>query len=180
MKNVIRLLSVVLVAVAVTACGTVGGKRTDGGADVGDSAGTGAAGDAGVSTAGLAGPGVFTLQSLDDPASPLAKRVIYFEYDKSDVDAEGMSLLESHGAFLAAYPEVRVVLEGHADERGSREYNIALGERRAQAVRRLLMLQGAADSQIETVSFGEERPVALGHDEDSWWRNRRVEIIYQR
>jgi peptidoglycan-associated lipoprotein len=83
-----------------------------------------------------------------------------------------------HALILANDPAVRVRLEGHADERGSREYNIGLGERRAQSVRRMLMIQGASAAQIATVSFGEERPLALGSDEDSWSQNRRVEIKY--
>jgi len=84
----------------------------------------------------------------------------------------------SHAKFLAGHSGTRVRLEGHTDERGSREYNIGLGERRAQAVRRALLLQGASDAQISTVSYGEERPAVSGHDETSWAKNRRVEIVY--
>lgn len=178
MNNVIRIVTVVLFSMVLGACGTTGSTR-DGEADVGDSQGMDTGADAGATTSGVAGPGGFARESLEDPASPLANRIIYFEYDKSEVRPEGMALLESHGMYLSMYPDVKITLEGHADERGSREYNIALGERRAQAVRRLLLLQGAADAQIETVSYGEERPVALGHDESSWERNRRVEIVYR-
>lgn len=179
MKNVIRMVMVAIFSIALGACGTPGGTR-DGGAEVGDSSGmdTGADGAMGATTSGVAGMGEFAREALDDPASPLANRIIYFDYDKSEVKPEGMTLLEAHGMYLSMYPDVRITLEGHADERGSREYNIALGERRAQAVRRLLLLQGASDSQIDTVSYGEERPVALGHDDSSWERNRRVEIVY--
>jgi len=118
-------------------------------------------------------------QALDDDytAGELAT-VIYFDFDSSEVRADFTDVVARHALILANDPAVRVRLEGHADERGSREYNIGLGERRAQSVRRMLMIQGASAAQIATVSFGEERPVALGSDEDSWEQNRRVEIKY--
>ena len=104
--------------------------------------------------------------------------VIYFDFDQSDLRSEYADLLQRHSARLADNRRTRMRLEGHADERGSREYNIGLGERRSQAVRRLLLVQGASGDQISTVSFGEERPVAFGSDEESWQLNRRVEIKY--
>jgi peptidoglycan-associated lipoprotein len=115
---------------------------------------------------------------LNDPASPLSNRVIYFEYDSSAVRAEDQATLEAHAAYLAEHPNVTVRLEGHTDERGAREYNLALGERRAISIRQLLMLQGASVNQFEITSFGEERPAVEGHDEAAWSQNRRVEIIY--
>lgn len=118
--------------------------------------------------------------SLDDPNSLLATRVIYFDYDKSDVKSEFQQVVQAHAEYLAANSEASVTLEGHADERGTREYNIALGERRTIAVQRLLTLQGASSSQIRVVSYGEERPASLGHNEDAWSLNRRAEIIYNR
>ncbi len=118
------------------------------------------------------------VSALSDPASPLAKRVIYFELDSSQVDEEGRQIIGSHARFLAAHPELSIVLEGHADERGTREYNLALGERRAKAVRQLMVLQGVDPKQIQVISFGEERPVALDHNEAAWRLNRRVEILY--
>lgn len=126
------------------------------------------------------GEGQLAYPMDEDPASPLSKRVIYFDYDKSELPDEYRPIVQAHANFLGANPRARVVLEGHTDERGSREYNVALGERRAEATRRLMLFMGAAEDQIETVSFGEERPVALGHDESAWQQNRRVEIIYQR
>jgi peptidoglycan-associated lipoprotein len=116
---------------------------------------------------------------LQDPTSPLAKRVIYFDFDKSDIKSEYRPILQAHAEYLANHQRVHVRLEGHADERGTREYNIGLGERRANSVRAYLTLQGVSASQIETISYGEERPVAMGHDESSWRLNRRVEIVYQ-
>src|SRR6185437_9113971 len=111
-------------------------------------------------------------------AGVLAKRTIYFDFDNSEIKGEGTDIVAAHAKYLAANPSARVRLEGNTDERGSREYNIGLGERRAQAVRRALLLQGASDPQISTVSYGAERPVDPGHDEASWAKNRRVEIVY--
>ena len=106
--------------------------------------------------------------------------IIYFDFDRSDIRPEFAAAISAHAKHLAAFGAARVRLEGHTDERGSREYNIALGERRAQAVRRALLLQGGADAQIVTVSYGEERPVAEGSDETAYAKNRRVEILYGR
>jgi len=117
---------------------------------------------------------------LDDPNSLLSTRVIYFEFDSANIRAEDRPVVEAHAQYLAGDPGASVVLEGHADERGSREYNIGLGERRADAVRRLLTLLGVSDGQVRTVSYGEERPAGFGHDESTWWQNRRVELNYPR
>ena len=105
--------------------------------------------------------------------------VVYFEYDEADILPEFNALLQAHGQFLAQNPNTQLRLEGHADERGSREYNIGLGERRAQAVRRVLMLQGAGGQQLTTVSYGEERPAQTGSDDEAWRLNRRVELVYR-
>jgi peptidoglycan-associated lipoprotein len=108
----------------------------------------------------------------------LSKRVVYFDFDKSDIRADSQTVVAAHAAYLAKNPAQKVRLEGHADERGSREYNIGLGERRAQAVRRALLLQGVAEAQLSTVSYGEERPAVAGSDEQAYALNRRVEIVY--
>jgi peptidoglycan-associated lipoprotein len=133
---------------------------------------TGAAGstDSGQGRA-LAGQGG---QGAD--AALLAKTTIYFDFDSSEVKAEYAPVIAAHGKRLAADRGLKLRLEGNTDERGSAEYNVALGERRAQAVKRALLLQGATDGQLTTVSYGEERPVAEGHDEAAWSQNRRVEI----
>ncbi|MEM9056035.1 MAG: peptidoglycan-associated lipoprotein Pal [Pseudomonadota bacterium] len=107
----------------------------------------------------------------------LEQRTIYFDYDSTSVRREFEDQLRAHGQELRDNRNSRVRLEGHADERGSREYNIGLGERRAQEVRRLLMLSGASATQITTISYGEERPNAIGNDESAWSQNRRVELI---
>jgi peptidoglycan-associated lipoprotein len=124
---------------------------------------------------GVEANGVDSLPSQD----VLSQLVVYFDYDKNEIRPEFNQMLAAHGEFLASHPNAQVRLEGHADERGSREYNIGLGERRAQAVRRILMLQGASAEQLSTVSYGEERPVASGHDEAAYQQNRRVEIVYR-
>jgi len=106
--------------------------------------------------------------------------VIYFDFDRSDIRPEYASLINSHAKFLAGSGAVKIRVEGHTDERGSREYNIALAERRSQAVRRALMLQGAGDGQLTTVSYGEERPAVAGSDDSAYEKNRRVELVYGR
>ena len=118
-------------------------------------------------------------EMLQQTDGALADRTVYFEYDSAKLSDESLAMLEQHGDFIAANGEVSVRLEGHADERGSREYNIALGDRRAQSVRRVLLFQGASVGQIETVSYGEEQPAVEGHDESAWSKNRRVELIYK-
>ena len=109
----------------------------------------------------------------------MATRTLYFDYDESDIKPEFLDVIAAHARNLARNPATRVLLEGHCDERGSREYNIGLGERRAHAVRRAMLVQGVGASQIRTISYGEERPAVPGHNEAAWARNRRVEIIYR-
>ena len=115
---------------------------------------------------------------LDDPQSPLSVRTIYFESDSSEISSDYRSTVEAQSLYLQQNPSTSVILEGHGDERGSREYNLALGERRAKAVKQQMLLLGANSNQIRLVSYGEERPASDGHDESSWQQNRRVEILY--
>jgi peptidoglycan-associated lipoprotein len=109
---------------------------------------------------------------------PLARKIIYFDFDKSDIKPEFADIITAHAHNLTANTSLKLKLEGNTDERGTREYNIGLGERRAQAVRRALMLQGVAETQLTTVSFGAERPAVEGDDEAAWAQNRRVELVY--
>jgi len=136
-------------------------------------------GAAGSSAAGAAGAGV---TGGDDVAGPqegiLAQRTIYFAFDSSELSADGTALISAHAKYLVGHSNLHVRLEGNTDERGSREYNIGLGERRAQAVRRAMLLQGVAETQLSTVSYGAERPAVDGHDESAWSKNRRVVINY--
>ncbi len=113
---------------------------------------------------------------VDFVASVAADR-IFFDTDKYDVDAPDQETLRSQAAWLARYPNVRVTVEGHADERGTRDYNIALGERRANAAKNYLATLGVDNSRISTISYGKERPDALGSDEESWARNRRAVTV---
>ncbi len=115
---------------------------------------------------------------LDDPASVLAKRSIYFDLDSYAIKDEFKPVIEAHGKYLAGHPERKVVIQGHTDERGGSEYNLALGQKRAEAVRRALSLAGAKDAQMEAISFGKEKPKATGSGEETWAQNRRADIAY--
>jgi len=117
-------------------------------------------------------------RNFDNPESLLSKRVIYFDFDKSTVKPEYRDLISAHASYMASSASARVTLEGHADERGTREYNLGLGERRGDAVESLMEAQGARSSQLTVVSYGEERPVCRVSDENCWSKNRRVEIVY--
>ncbi len=132
----------------------------------------------GAETQVIVGEDDYQGDEFNDPNSPLANRVVYFEYDSSAVREEDQATLEAHAAYLADNPNVTVRLIGHTDERGSREYNLALGERRALSIRQILMLQGASIQQFQVTSFGEERPDVDSFDESAWQQNRRVELIY--
>ena len=115
-------------------------------------------------------------RNFDNPESLLSKRIIYFDFDKSEVKAEYRSIVAAHAAYLASSGSARVTLESHADERGTREYNLGLGERRGNAVKGVLSAGGARGSQQDVVSYGEERPAVAGSGEAAWSKNRRVEI----
>lgn len=136
---------------------------------------------AGGSTSGAAGGGVAGVEVAGaDKAQPGAlQRVVYFDFDSFEIRPEYASVLEANARYLAADGSRRLALEGHTDERGGREYNLALGQKRAEAVRRAMGLLGVRDSQLEAVSFGEEKPAVLGFDEAAFAKNRRVELTYR-
>jgi len=116
---------------------------------------------------------------LTDPNSPLSKRSVYFDYDSNSVKDEYRNLVQAHSRYMTADKrDSRMRIEGNCDERGSREYNLALGQRRAEAVKRMMTVMGVTDGRIETVSYGEEKPAAPGHDENAWAQNRRADIKY--
>jgi len=117
--------------------------------------------------------------ALNDPNNPLSRRSIYFEYDSFSIKDEYRSAVEAHARYLMADKRRKVLVQGNTDERGGREYNIALGQKRAEAVRRALTSFGVSETQIEAVSFGEEKPKALGHDESAFAENRRADLVYQ-
>jgi peptidoglycan-associated lipoprotein len=144
-------------------------------------AGAGTGGVSGTQQPGATRPGGTTASGgnpLRDPANILSKRVVFFDFDSFVVRDEFRPLIEAHGRYLAQNRNARMTIQGNTDERGSREYNIALGQKRADAVKRMMTLLGAQDSQIETVSFGKEKPRNPGSDEAAWAENRRDDILY--
>jgi len=190
MRISLPIACVVLPAVFLTGCETLDSDDAASGTgvviedrstqadDAADQAAAKAADEAATASGARVGA-TFEGHPLDNPQSPLANRIIYFEYDSSSIRSSDRDVIQAHAEYMGANPGASIVLEGHTDERGSREYNIALGEQRARAVRQLLLFQGAATTQIQTVSYGEERPAAIGHNEDNWQQNRRVEILYK-
>jgi peptidoglycan-associated lipoprotein len=138
--------------------------------------------ETGGASTSAAGEGTTGSQPLTAQQQALAglksKHIVYFDYDSSEIPQQYLSVVSANATYLVKYPAARLRLEGNTDDRGSREYNIGLGESRAQTVRRALMAQGVADGQITTVSFGEERPAVAGDDEAAYAQNRRVEFVY--
>ena len=193
-ESIKRWAIAALLAIFVTACATSQEEVIEGGGTTGDGqsqAQTGTVDDgSGADATGLGDTDSGTTIAIEDDTpktaremleqteGALANRTIYFDYDSAKLSDDSLAILEEHGNFVAGNGEVSVRLEGHADERGSREYNIALGDRRAQSVRRVLLFQGASVNQVDTVSYGEEQPAVEGHDEAAWAKNRRVELIY--
>ncbi|MGM0562966.1 MAG: OmpA family protein [Pseudomonadota bacterium] len=183
-----------LCALALTACETPGGVQDDstsGGnasgseefsaVEGGEMDGSGGNGDAGTETFALSDcePDCdYPKEALDNPESLLATRMVFFEFDSDEVREEFNDVLIAHAKYLANNPDVEVRLEGHTDERGTREYNLALSERRAKSVRQFMMLYGAPSDSISVYGFGEELPLALGSNEDAYSENRRVELVY--
>lgn len=119
-----------------------------------------------------------SLAALKDPRSPLSKRNIYFDLDSYTVKPEYQSLLASHAKFLAANSKMKMLIQGNADERGSREYNLSLGQKRAEAVKKSLGLLGVSEAQLESVSLGEEKPACAEQTEECWGQNRRADMLY--
>ncbi len=172
--KMLKIIPVLALTLVFAGCSSMTGTKDDqsssGGAPVTDSKGA--------QTSGANQGGAWTGNPLDNPDSLLFTKVIYFDYDIDQVRADYQDAVVAHGDYLAANPSVTVTIEGHADERGSREYNIGLGERRANNVKRLLMSQGAAENQIVTISYGEEQPAELGSNESAWSLNRRAVFVY--
>lgn len=175
MKNTSKFILIALLAgmVAVSGCNKKNRKAEGEGVD------------GGVSTSGTGtefGPDGQPLGDWQNGSSGdlLSQTTIHFAYDSSELDADSQAIAEAHAKYLSENSSVTVVLEGHADERGTREYNLALGERRAQSVVDVFIALGVSAANIENVSYGEENPVADGHDDSAWHLNRRVEIRYAR
>jgi len=165
---------IAMAALTTAACGS--NPTRDGGANSGLNQTSGGATTAATITVDTDGERI-------DPNSIAGRaptaRVIYFDFDTSEVRSEYIDVIVAHGRYLAQNPNGRVRLEGHTDERGTREYNVALGENRAQSIAGMLQLQGVSSAQVRTVSYGEELPVDENHTPDSWAQNRRVQIIYE-
>jgi len=181
MKPTIRLALVATMAAFLAACSSV--KLEDETAGKGpapiesrDGAGAAAAGASGRAVEPVS---IGATDPLNDPNSPLAKRSIYFDFDSFVVKDEYRGTIDAHARYLLTQNAKRVVIQGNTDERGSREYNLALGQKRAEAVRRAMSALGVPDRQMEAVSFGEERPRATGADEASYAENRRADLAYQ-
>jgi peptidoglycan-associated lipoprotein len=177
-----NFLLVAIVAAALVGCSstpTTEAPVEDRGT-AGATGGTPGAQTGGAQGGGVTGSGVGAGASnpLRDPGSILSKRSIYFDFDAFVVKDEYRPLVEAHARYLQQNRTARMTIQGNTDERGSREYNIALGQKRADAVKRMMMLLGATDAQVETVSFGKEKPKNPGHDESAWAENRRDDILY--
>ena len=173
MKMFLRLMLVTLLAFGLAACKKDEVKPVDTSDDEMEQTD-----DREVTTAALDPRDYSDERNLDNPDSVLSERVIYFELDSSRIQAQYQDIVAAHAAYLAANDSARVTLEGHADERGSREYNLGLGERRGNAVSGAMSADGARGNQLEVVSYGEERPVCRESSESCWSQNRRVEIVY--
>lgn len=176
-----NILFAALIALTMVACSTT---PTNNAPVVDQSGATGAAaGGAQTNAAGAGGvtgnaAGSEAANPLHNPNSILSKRSVYFDFDSFVVKDEYKPLVEAHARYLQSHPDARMTIQGNTDERGSREYNIALGQKRADAVKRMMVLLGANPNQIETVSFGKEKPKNPGHDEAAWAENRRDDIVY--
>ena len=186
MKKLTLITALLFISIVIGGCGTTGKDQAGEGTEDQDAAATQGVGpgpDGGYPSVEAQGVGDGTGYpggAFEDPRNPLSKSTIYFLYDSSDVKPEYEEVITAHARYLSEHPGALIVLEGHADERGSREYNIALSEQRANAVARKMGLQGASNGQIKRVSYGEEKPIAFGHDETAWQLNRRVQIVYSR
>jgi peptidoglycan-associated lipoprotein len=172
----------VLLALTLSACGTTGGKEATVEDRTGATAATTAKPAGGTESTGVSGAGV-TGSALagdprKDPASPLSKRSIHFDFDSYVVKDEYRPMLEAHAGYLMSKRDARVILQGNADERGSREYNLALGQKRAEAVRKALAVLGVSDAQMEAISFGEEKPRNEADTEAAYAENRRTDVVY--
>lgn len=167
------LASVGALAVVLSACSSTPGPGAEGGAAAGDAASAG-----GAQSTGMAGGAGMSEVELYEGKPSEPQRVVYFGFDEYSVAAKYQGMLEANADFLKENGNREVVVEGHTDERGSREYNVALGEKRANAVRDILLSYGVSSGQVETVSYGEERPAVEGSGENVWSQNRRAVIEY--
>lgn len=190
----LHLLSILFIAAALTACGSnvrlddssAGIENRTGGGTAGGPAAGGGADSRAIddaasqrSVAPIVADEANQSDPLDSPDSLLSRRDVYFAYDSFLVEEQYRPIVEAHARYLVENTDRRIVLQGNTDERGSREYNLALGQKRAEAVRRAMAVLGVRENQVEAVSFGEERPRAVSQTEEAYTENRRVDIVYQ-
>ena len=180
-----KLIFISVLALSIAACGDRIKPEGDGdnNAADNDNAGATAGGiDSGTGAGGIALEGgklvSYEENAINDPNNVLSEKIVYFSYDSNTVGDDYVELVKHHGKYLSFNANASVRLEGHADESGKSEYNVALAEKRAQSVKQLMLYEGAGNDQISIISYGEEKPVAFGHDDESMSLNRRVEIAY--
>ncbi|MEK9648187.1 MAG: peptidoglycan-associated lipoprotein Pal [Gammaproteobacteria bacterium] len=173
-EKIFKFGMAMLLTLTLAACASSDTDETSG-SDVIDSSNS-SSGSGSATSSGAGGSSSLTTAQMQERDAAMDTTVFYFEFDRSDLSAEARAALVYHANYLKDNPSTRYRLEGHADERGTREYNLALGERRAQAVERYLQVQGVSSNQLETISYGEENPVDPGTSEAAYSRNRRVEI----
>jgi peptidoglycan-associated lipoprotein len=181
-----KLLVVIAFTALITGCAKGTKPDAEGavdegaaGAESGATVGT-IGGDASFAGTALEGKVIsYEKDAINDPNNVLSIKTIYFNYDSSEISETDVEVIKHHGKYLSLNSDASMRLEGHTDERGAREYNVALADRRAQAVKKLLLYQGASASQVTIISYGEEKPAAFGHDEESWSLNRRAELVYE-
>ncbi len=182
-----KIIFITVLALSMVACGDR--IKPD---DSGDGSGSVSDGSSGATAGGIDGAGglggteleggklvSYEEDAINDPNNILSEKLVYFAFDSNAVGDDYIELVKHHGKYLSFNANASVRLEGHADERGTREYNVALAESRAQAVKQLMLYEGAGNEQISVISYGEEKPIEFGHDEESMALNRRVEIVYQ-
>lgn len=182
-----KLFFILVLALSISACGErikpdaeTGGDNNN--AENAEAGATAGGIDAGAGNDGTALEGgmlvSYDKNAINDANNVLSEKIVYFSFDSNSVSDDYVELVKHHGKYLSFNADASVRLEGHADERGTREYNVALAEKRAQAVKQLMLYEGAGNDQISIISYGEEKPVAFGHDDESMSLNRRVEIVY--
>ena len=188
LNKIVWVLILAISALFLSACGdeekdaslTDGTQNATSG--INDAATNGFNGNSGMNGSGMSGDGDYASTlgpEFNDPNNPLSKRTVYFMLDSSEVMPDFIPVIAAHAQYLVANPGQKITLEGNTDERGSPEYNIALGEQRAKSVASMMKVQGVSENQLNVVSYGEEKPAAFGSDESAWEKNRRVEIAYQ-
>lgn len=183
-----KILFITMLALSIAACGDRIKPDEEIGGDVDNiaNAESGGATAGGINSDGIGGTALeggklvsYEKNAINDPNNVLHEKIVYFGFDSNSVSDDYIEMVKHHGKYLSFNADASVRLEGHADERGTREYNVALAERRAEAVKQLMLYEGAGSDQISIISYGEEKPVAFGHDDESMSLNRRVEIVYQ-